>query len=378
MTKKIKLVFFVLGIIIFLSLLFFSIKIISLQKKENSKTEVLQEKPFIDFKEKETIITTSTSFTTPPEESTITESLKEIEEIKKPVLLFDFPLLFSKIKYPLIYAYEPESKTIRVYNLEERTFKEIYNIENLKLLEVSKSGFLIIGKVNNKVFLLDTLQDKKYDLPNYVQRGFFVKDKPYFIIVPNQAPPYIATFDNSLVKILDAYILDPEIDFLNNGFLILSSLKTALTSNLYIKNEKDINLILKDKRNLSLITNKQDLAFVSFEENGMWKSLLIDKDGSTKVEFNFGTLKEKCTFEEKLVCGVPKNQNSGFIYSWYLLKSSFDDDIVIYDPKENKMERIKIDNNFDILNPSITPLGIIFTNRTNSKLYLIPTKNFSL
>jgi len=378
MARKIKIIFFILALIVFISLLFFLINVILLPRQERSRVEILEEKPLLDFKEEGKIEAPITTATTPLEEGTLTEPIKDLEEIKKPTLLFDFPLLFSKIRYPLIYAYEPESKTIRAYNLQEKTFKEIYNVENLRLLEISENEFFFIGKSNDRVFLLDILQDKKYDMPNYVKKGFFVKDRPYFIVSPNQSPPYIATFDNSLIKILDIYILDPEIDFLSNGFLILSSLRSALASNLYLKNENDINLILKDKRNLSLITNKNNLYFVSFEENGEWKSLLIDKDGSIKVEFNFGTLKEKCTFEENLVCGVPKNQNPGLVSGWYLLKNSFDDNIIIYNPKENKMETIKIDNGFDILNPSITPLGIIFTNRNNSKLYFIPTKNFSL
>ncbi|GIW66175.1 MAG: hypothetical protein KatS3mg095_0073 [Candidatus Parcubacteria bacterium] len=373
----IKKIFIILGLIIFIAFVILISREYLIKKPEKKipleeSQTIIKTEDIIEESQKSTENLNTTS-----EESL--EDQRKIQEIsKKPILLFDFPLLFPTINYPEVYAYDPQSKTIRSYNIEEKTYQEIYKDENINyvLFPNNKNIFFIKSKSN--FYLIDVIKDKKYNLPYSTQKVFFNQNIPYILVSGLTTNGYLAEFQEKEKKIIDLYILNPDIDFSNYGFLIGENLKFSFSSPLYLKKtNKDITSILPTKSYLSFISNKNDLVFVSYVDN-MWKSFLINlKDNSIKKEFNFGTLKEKCSFEKILICGVPKNQNYNKLEDWYYLKKSFDDDLIIYDPENDNFQAIKIDGNFDIIQPQLTPLGIIFFNKNDAKLYLLNKDNFS-
>lgn len=368
--RLIKLIFIFLGLIIFLSIGILLGREYFVKKPEKIiPIEEEQDLAIPQVKEKIETPSTETTF--------LTTSTNQLD-IKKPILLFNFPIIFPDIKYPEAYGYDPQSKTVRIYNIEEKTYQEIYKDENLNYLLFSKNGLLFFTKSKNKFHLINRVNDKKYDLPYFTQKVYFKEDIPYVFVSNLSGNNYLAEFDGFEKKILDIFILNPEIDFLNSGIALGENLKSTNLSPLYLKfYNNDLKLLLSPKSYLSFITNKKNLIFVSYVDNN-WKSNLIDiNNNDTIKEFNFGTLKEKCTFEELLICGVPKDQLFTKIEDWYYLKETFDDNLIIYDPITNNLQTIKLAEGFDIINPKLTPLGIIFFNRNDSFLYLISKDNFS-
>ncbi|MCS7183859.1 MAG: hypothetical protein NZ866_00745 [Patescibacteria group bacterium] len=368
--KIIKKIFIILGAIVLISLIFLFSREYFVKKPEKTiplereETEIIQEEKNeqLSLQEQE-------------EKTTLSETSTEVIS-KKPILLFDFPLLFPFINYPNVYAYDPQSKTIRAYNLEEKTYEELYQEENVSYALFSENENLFFVKLKNRFYLIDKLKDKKYSLPYFTQRVFFNKNIPYVFISSLSGNNYLAKFEEKEEKIIDVYILNPDIDFLEDGFLIAENLKFTFSSPLYFKNSKEIKVLVPPKSFLTFLSNKKDLIYVSYLDN-TWKSFLIDKNGNYEKEFNFGTLKEKCTFNELLICGISRNQDYSQIENWYYLKNSFFDDLIIYNPLNNNFQVIKLDGDFDILQPQLTPLGIIFFNRLDAKLYLLTKDKFS-
>jgi hypothetical protein len=373
-TKKI---FIFLGLIIFIYLVilfgreFFVKKperIIPLEETE--KISNIKDEDNID--QEITLSYEKTSLTTE------TPSASNLILRKKPILLLDFPLLFPHLNYPQLNAYDPQSKTIRFFNIEDKSYKELYKDENLNYVLFSENGLWFFIKSKNNYYLIDTLKDKKYDLPYFTQKVYFYKDNPYLFVSLLNGNSYLAQLINGQEKkILDIFILNPDIDFLAEGIVIGENLKFTNSSPLYLKtSQQNTQIILSEKRYLIFITDKNNLIFVSYVDN-QWKSLLIDSQGKLKKEFNFGTLKEKCSFGEFLICGVPESQDFSKIEDWYYLKHIFKDSLIIYNKQNDTFQEIKLDGNFDIIKPQITPLGIIFFNRTDSRLYFLSKDNLS-
>ena len=369
MRKVFKLIFLLIGMIILISfgiLLYKEIKPkkpeIETLKKEDRETYFEETKP-----ETETTKTSET-ITTSSQEATTTKA-----NLKTPNLLIDTIILYPKVDYPFIYGYDPTNKVIKAYNLEDKTYKEILKKENIKGLSFSENNLLALIKDEN-YWLLDIFKDKLNRLPLNVKNSFWVNNDLYLFISSPEAN-YLAKFDNNnLKKITDIYILNPVFDYLEDGIVYYENLKNTNFSPLYfIKNYKEKIQILEPKTNLSAISNKKDLIYVSYYENG-WKSYIINKDGQKIIEFNFGTLKEKCTFKDLLICGVPKNQDFSNLEDWYYYKKIFSDKLVIFDPKNLDLKYYDIEGNFDIVNPTLTPIGVIFFNRNDAKLYVIPIK----
>lgn len=171
--------------------------------------------------------------------------------------------------------------------------------------------------------------------------------------------------------------MNPEFEVLQDGILVYENLKFSYSSPLiFINRKKEKKFLLNNSLNLSVISNKKDLIYVSVLDKE-WKSYLLDIKGNKLKEFNFGTLKEKCTFEKVLICGVPLNQNIVDLTRWYYYKDKFNDRIVIFEPIKNELKYFDLDGEYDILQPTITSIGIIFLNRFDNKLYVVPIENFS-
>lgn len=304
------------------------------------------------------------------------EKLGGEESIKKPVLLLEKIFLYPIIEYPYIYAYDPEAKTIKEINLVDKTFKEIYKGENIKNLLFSEDKNGLLFKKDGSYYFLDILKDKLERLPVSVKTVFWYHNDPYgFILTENTS--YLVNLKNTKEKFVDLYILNPKFDILDNGIVVYEDMRYSITSPLIlITNEKTKVVIWEKAADLSVITNKKDLIFVSLREGG-WKSYLIDQRGTKLKEFNFGTLKEKCTFDKVLICGVPKNQNLTNFSEWYYYKENFNDRLVIFDPKDSVLKYYDFDKDYDILNPTLTPLGVVFLNRLDNKLYQVSIEDFS-
>ena len=59
------------------------------------------------------------------------------------------------------------------------------------------------------------------------------------------------------------------------------------------------------------------------------------------------------------------------------MKYSFSDKIIVFNTTKAEINEIEIGDGFDILSPTLTPIGIIFTNRIDSKIYFVPRENLS-
>lgn len=359
MISTVKKIFFVLVLILFISFIFYFYK--ELKPKQPEEIKITEEKTIEENIEEPS------------------SSVGEIEqkEVKKPNILYEKILLYPEIDYPYIYAYDPESKTIKEINIEDKTYKEFYKKEGIKNISFSNSKTKIIFKKDEDYYLLDTVKDRIEKLPRSTKKAFWYGDDLYVYVLTNEFS-YLATFKKSLEPFVDIYILNPEFDVIENGILVYENLKYTYSSPLILINKRgEKTILLENGINLSALSNKKDLIFVSLLEKE-WKSYLINSKGIKLKEFNFGTLKEKCTFKTKLVCGVPLNQSITDLTRWYYYKENFNDRLVIFDPIKNELKYFDLDGKFDILQPVITPLGVIFLNRFDNKLYVAPIENLSL
>jgi len=319
-------------------------------------------------------------------EKGVVEETKEFEEAtitneysassKKPKLLLEKYLLYPEIDYPYIYAYDPESRTIKELNLEDKTYKEFYKSSNITFLSFSKDKTKILFKKDDNYYVLDTITDNLERLPASIKKVFWFGNNLFgYLFTENSSQ--IVKIKNGIESFIDLYIFHPEFDELENSFIVFENLRYTDNSPLIlITNKKEKKVLLENALNLSAITNKKNLIFVSLFE-GSWKSYLIDKNGTKLKEFNFGTLKEKCTFEKILVCGVPLDQSQTDLSKWYYYKISFQDRLVIFDPDKNKLDYYDLNGKYDVLRPKLTPLGIIFLNRFDNKIYVVPTESSS-
>ena len=373
--RLVKFIFLALFIIILISGVVFIYKEIRPKKPEEVE-ESLKEFPIEVPIEENKSYETKEDNTSSIYEATSSEEKIIENNVKTPKLLYEKILLYPEIDYPFIYAYDPESKTIKELNLEDKTYKELYKEKDIQFLSFSEDKSKILFKKLSDFYLLDIPKDKLEKLPKTVKRAFWYKNDLYtYILTPETS--YVALFKNDLEKFIDVYILNPDFEVLENGILVYENLRYTYSSPLIlITKNKEKKVLLDNAFNLSLISNKRDLVFASlFEKN--WKSYLIDINGNKLKEFNFGTLKEKCTFDNLLICGVPKNQAGSDPIKWYYYKENFEDRIIIFDYKKNELKYFDLNGKFDILKPKLTPLGIVFLNRFDNKLYVIPIENFS-
>jgi len=368
MTRVFKIIFLVIAIIIITGFGILLYKELVPQKPEVEELKKETKKEQIEFPYKKTQL----------EEAQIEESetlqVPTTSEVsaKSAHLLIDTILLYAKVDYPYIYGYDPTNKVIKAYNIEEKTYQELFKKDNIKDLRFSKNNLLILFKDNN-FWLLDTIKDKLIKLPINTKNGFWINDDLYLFISSGEVN-YLTKYSDKPQKIIDIYMFNPVFDYLSKGIIYYEDLKKTFSSPLYLlKNMKEKIEILESKPYLNALTNKNELIFVSYVEN-TWKSFIIDENGQKIIEFNFGTLKEKCTFNELLICGVPKNQDFSKIEDWYYYKNTFSDKLIIFDPKNLKLEYYDLNKDFDIIKPVLTPIGIIFFNRNDAKLYVVQVK----
>jgi hypothetical protein len=359
-----KIIFIIIFIIIIISL----VTIVGLLRKRTELKSTQQKPGTVEVEEKPIPsplpITTERQFpqTTLPSEQTPTATTKSYQ------LLFAQPFLYLGLDYPLLYVYDPKEGIIKYLNLEDETYKEIFKDFNLKnaFLSEDKTKIVIIENTN-KLNLLDIQKDELITLPPVTNKIIFIPEIILYIN-DNKKASYLAYFkDGKLTKIRNLGILNPEFAFLKNGLLIYEENSPVFF--LDLKKPSQLSIFLPAKENYDLLVNKnKDLILVIFKENYNWQSQVIDLNTKVKYSFPWGTVIEKCSFDDLLICAIPTNFNPE---NWRMLESSFDEKIIIYNPKNSEVKEINLEEKFDIVKPKLTPMGIIFWNRLDSKFYLL-------
>lgn len=290
--------------------------------------------------------------------------------------LFNKQFYYLDLDYPLLYVYDPDEEIVKYFDLENETYREIYRVFNLKEASISDDKSKIIFRSNGNLQLLDIKNDTLENLPALV-KNFTFAGQALVVYINNQNNiSYLAYFKNGkTVKIRDIGLLNPEIISFKDNLLIYEDKTPVFMLNL--KNPAILKIFLDAKEKYSLLPNKdKTLLFVSFKDN-TWQSSIIDINKKEKASFFWGTTKEKCSFDDVLICAVPNDLENFNPDDWKMLGFSYDGKIVIYNPKTNKTKEIVLERKFDIVKPKLTPLGIVFWNRLDAKFYLIKLEDSS-
>jgi hypothetical protein len=280
--------------------------------------------------------------------------------------LFNQSFIYLDLDYPLLYVYDIQNQVIKYLNLEDETYKEIVKVFGLKNAWLSEDKTKIIILTDKGFSLTDLKTDSIYNLSPFV-KNFVFTPETWLYLNDGKRISYLAKFQNGkTTKIRDLGILNPEFTLLKNGMLIYEK-----NSPIFLSEFKDplILKIFSEGEFSDALTNKnKDLIFLVFKENDRWQSKIIDLNKKTKYSFSWATSKEKCSFDEVLVCALPANFDPE---SWSMLKPSYDTKIIIYNPKNDEIKEINLEEKFDFVKPKLAPLGIITWDRLSRKFYLL-------
>ncbi|MEK7674045.1 MAG: hypothetical protein AAB371_02525 [Patescibacteria group bacterium] len=323
---------------------------------------------------------------TPTDATTIANTRANKQSVS---LLIDSVLGFAEIEYPNLYAFDYKEKSIKIFDLKNRTYKELYSNPDINFVSFSPRKNNIIFKKSVKGFsqfyLLNLIKDKIYPLEIFIKNISWINDTEFlYYFSNNSSVNYIgkAVISSSGLKnekLVDIGTINPQFNFANNNLLISSEKQSPLF--LISLKTKSRKIVFDEMPYISFLTDG-NLIFVNYAKQSL-SSAIIDGTGKILKKFDWGTFKEKCYLSNttlgqtqiKLICGVPTgDQSAGSYLDWKELRSSTSDKLVIVDIKTFDIKEIKIEGDFDILNPRLTPIGIIFTNRLDSKLYLAPVE----
>lgn len=365
--RKNIIVFIIIFLIVIFGIIFLGYLKNKTKEKKPAIVEVSEETkpaPFPIEEQKPISSPTEITTTTP----TTTQPTKTFQ------LLFNQPFLYLDLDYPLLYVYDPQEGVIKYLDLENETYKEIYKIFDLKNAIFSEDKSKIVLQTETGMKLLDLKGDLLEDLPPLVQKFTFLGKDLILYLNDKKTVSYLAYWRNGkAIKIRNLGLLNPEILPFKDNILIYENQSPVFILNL--KSPDSLKVFLEPKENYSLLPNKnQNLIFISFKKNG-WQSSVIDANKKTKVSFSWGTIKEKCSFDDLLICAVPLNLENFDPEAWHILEPSYDEKIIIYRPEKNEFKEIPLEEKFDIVKPKLTPLGIVFWNRLDAKFYLIKSEN---
>ncbi len=290
-------------------------------------------------------------------------------------LLFKEEYLYIDLFYPLLYVYDLNSGIIKYFDLENQVYKEIYRAPLIEEAFMSSDESYIVFKTNEGFNFLNLKNDSLYPLPPFT-KNFAFTPQGLVIYVNNKDISYLALYkDGQMTKIRNLGILNPKFESLKNSLLIYE--KNSPVFLLDLKNINNFSVFLEAKPNYSLLVNKEkNLIFVTFKDK-YWQSQIITPDKKVKFNFSWGTVKEKCSFDEVLVCAIPADLENFSPDLWLMKEPAYDEKLIIYNIQNGKTKEIRLESKFDIVKPKITPLGIIFWNRLDAKFYLIESKNTS-
>ena len=280
--------------------------------------------------------------------------------------LFNKKLIYIDLDYPLLYVYDPQDEVIKYINLEDETYKEIVKIKNdeFKNAWMSEDKTKIVFLANNSLKFIDLKTDNIYKLNIFTKNFIFTPD--LWLYINDDKYSYISKFEKGkLTKIRDLGILNPE--FVNLKDLILIYEKNSPLFSLTINKPYLLKIFLEGQF-FDVLTNKnKDLLFVTLKENEKFQSKVIDLKGNTKYSFLWQTHKEKCSFDDVLICAVPVNFNPDNLD---LFLPVYDEKIIIFDVKNNEIKEINLKQKFNLIKPKLTPKGIIAFDKLTSQFYL--------
>lgn len=313
--------------------------------------------------------------TTPKQDTEIKIKVKEFSKTEINNLFVDYPILKTLFI---------QEGVIREINLESNSYLEIFRNPSLTEIHFSPQGTKAIIRFRNnpEYFFLDPENDLLLSLPASVNNFVFLDDNNVLLYQNNNSAisSLILWNINNMITLKDLGVLNPEFTRLSKYQVLIyekpiSGLKTPVF--LYdIRNPKIIKQVLPPKYNYSIIASKNgDYIFVNYQEGDKLLSDLYNSNFLKVASFSWGTIKEKCTFDDILVCAVPKNNIS--MQSWYQLESVSEDKIITFNPKTKELREI-FDLNLDALQPYLTKMELFFIYRLNHKLFLIDTKNLLL
>lgn len=291
-------------------------------------------------------------------------------------LLFKDEYLYIDLFYPLLYVYDPDAEVVKYFDLENQAYKEIFRATLIEEAVISPDESGLVLKTKEGFIFLNLKNDSLYKLSPFT-KNFIFTPQGLVLYINNKDISYLAFYkDGQMIKIRNLGVLNPKFESLKNFLLIYE--KNSPVFSLNLKNPNDFSVFLEAKPDYSLLTNKdKNLIFVSYK-NGYWQSQIINSDRKVQINFAWGTVKEKCSFDEFLVCAVPADLENFSADLWLLKQPAYDEKIIIYNPKNGEIKEIKLESKFDIIKPKLTPLGIIFWNRLDAKFYLIESEKLSL
>lgn len=314
--------------------------------------------------------------TTPKEEADITTSKEEkIFSSFKP--LINKPLDFLKIDYPFIYFYDPEEVLIKQFNVENEIYKEIFKVINLEKAVFSPQNTKLVFKTDSSYYLLDLKKDLVYNLNPLTREFIFWGEDLILYLNNNLSSSYLAFFKEGTVsKIIDLGIVNPRFEVFDKKILIYSQDNPVFS--LSLGKKPNLNIFLDKAEDYSLLSNsKSDLLFVSFKENNSWKSKIINTKKETINSFEWGTAKEKCSFDDRyLICAIPSNLERFDINEW-LFSPQNDSKLIIYNLKDEIYQEKTLKIKLDIVNPQLKDSRILFWDRLSRKFYQVNIEDIS-
>ena len=280
--------------------------------------------------------------------------------------LFNQEFIYIDLYYPFLYVYDPKNYVIKYFDLENETYREIIKIYDFKNAWLNEDRTKIIIETDKGFVLIDFKTDNFYNLSPFVKNFIFTPDVWLYFNNDKNISQLVKFQNGKITKIRDLGILNPEFALLQNGILIYE--KNSPLFLLDFKNPSTLKVFLDGNYFDVLVNKNKDSIFLIFAENEKWKSKVINLKKENKYIFPWATNKEKCSFEEVLVCSVPTNFDP---QAWLMLNPSYDEKIIIYDPRGSKIKEINLEDKFDFVKPKVTPLGIIAWDRLSAKFYLI-------
>jgi len=311
---------------------------------------------------------------------TSSEIFQETTTSKKEIRpLFDSELLFIDLLYPYIYVYSPQEGIIKYLNLEDKSYKELYKSFSIYSPSVSPTRKRLLFKENQEWKVLDFSFDEIKTIKENVTSFKWKNDDLIFFVFDEESGGRIlklSDFKKNPLLLANLNLPQAKIEIFGEMVLIWPDPLISPSSPIFflnLKNPKTIKLLFEKKSWPSfLVSDDQKYLFFSYEENGSLVSKLFDKNLKEIKTFNWSSLAEKCNFRKVLICGVSLNNVS--YEDWLKLKKASKDKIVIYDPQNKEEKEIVLNGNFDVLKPQLSPLGLIFWNRNDAKLYVVNLK----
>lgn len=303
-------------------------------------------------------------------------------------LIFDKPLGFVEIDYPSVYAYDFDNRAITVFNLVDKTYQQIYNQATGELVDMSFSpnkqqiALKLRRGMIERYFLLDRTTDTLTELNPLIRGVFWFNEHLGYYLSDRGGRNYLAYLKREReFKLTDLALLEPVIEPLVTGDILISETpKPNRPAPLFQLKGRQLQLIFPSQSGLSAISDRSGgYIFVSYFQQGIWQSALLTSTGQLLKTFSFGTIREKCSFTTVLVCGIPIDQSGETgPWAWHEFRRTFIDKLFIYDPRQDQEVSVELPGNFDLLAPTLTQVGVIFTNRLDNKLYLVPMKKLPL